>query len=72
MTTDPRRDQEAAELRDWRERNGPPGGSVFLDRGEVERLIERGASADEIRAWLQAQIDRHVAETDAIRGLEHE
>ena len=65
---DPRRDQEAAQLRDWHERTG--FSAAPLNRQEMEALIERSATSDEIQAWLQAQIDQHIAEAEAIRALE--
>ena len=42
-----RRDQEAAQLRDWHERTG--FSAAPLNRQEMEALIERSATSDEIQ-----------------------
>ncbi len=56
--SDPERDQAKAAFRDWHEAAMPGAGFVLIDRSELEALVERGATAEELHAWLQAQIDR--------------
>jgi hypothetical protein len=46
------------------------GAPVRLDRRQLEDLIEYGASIDVICEWFQGQVDRHMAEEQAIGGLE--
>lgn len=73
--SDPGRDQEAARIRDWYERHTPSRpsvGSVFLDHGELERLVASGASAAEVKEWLRAKLDEGNREREVLSYLEEE
>ena len=71
--SDPQRDQEAARSRDWYERHipsRPTVGSIFLDHGELERLIASGASATVVKEWLRAKLDEGQREREILSCLE--
>lgn len=73
--SDPQPDQEAARIRDWYERHMPSRpsvGSVFLDHGELERLVASGASAAVIKEWLLAKLDEGKREREILSYLEEE
>jgi hypothetical protein len=56
-------DQAAARLHEWYEPLREHGlGFARLDLREAEALMERGASPEEMRAWVREQIAR--AETE--------
>jgi hypothetical protein len=60
-------DQTAARLR------GNMGRGAFrLDRGQLEALVNRGASQEEIQAWFEQQGRRAVAEQAILDELEAE
>ena len=62
-------DQTAARLR------GNVGRGAFpfrLDRGQLEALVNRGASQEEIQAWFEQQSRRAVAEQAILDELEAE
>jgi hypothetical protein len=61
-------DQISARLR--RNHETTNTGSVRLNRNEMEALINSGAGQEEVMAWLQAQIDRAIAEQATLTDLE--
>lgn len=64
------RDQAAAAMRDWLDRNVGDVNHVFLDRAEMTRLVASGASSDQITAWLQEQINTKARRDDQLAELE--
>lgn len=71
--SDPERDQEAARIRDWYERHMPSRpsvGRVFLDHGELERLVASGASAAVVQEWLRAKLEEGKREREILSYLE--
>jgi hypothetical protein len=60
-------DQTAARLRGYR-----GSGAFRLDRVQLEALINRGASQEEIQAWFEEHDRRAVAEQAILDELESE
>ncbi len=73
--SDPEGEQEAARIRDWYERHMPSRpsvGSVFLDHGELERLLTSGASTAAVKEWLRAKLDEGKRERESLSYLEED
>jgi hypothetical protein len=44
-------------------------GTVMLDRAELEALAESGATPEQVRAWMQEQINKDMAARDLLADL---